>query len=406
MNRSIKDKRFFLFLLTCALSCAGARAVEIEPVVNVSLLGGQFFFEGERTSFSGNGDWLGAAGMKFNDRFSLIPTVTGKYRRVREVQELIGGGFLTQETLENQALIKGIYTLSDRWKAKLKGTFKNQMLVESESEKLGKGLYDNNKLGFGLEFERTGTVMKSMRFGLDPYAVRFIHYTSLASGSSFGSEIESGVNTLDFNAYDGSWGADWALGGKTTLSANTLASYRPYPDQKRVTSSGGYLPQNRSDWYGEAGMSLLQALPDISSARLQWLSGLDISYAALVSDQHNYDASRTRFNPGYYNYAETHLAPKLAGRFFGDLDWALVYDYCVRNYNHRPIQDTDGTYGADKIVLTTHSISYSLKYPLGMGIAVVAQGVYRQSKSNMAYEKTYRYNYTAQHYFAGVSWEY
>ncbi len=401
MKRSISVN-----LLLCAALASWARAVEVEPVIKVDALGGQFYFEGENTSFSGNADWLAAPGIKFSDRFSIIPTVTGKYRRVREVQELIGGGFLTRETLENQGAVKGLYSLNDKWKAKLKGTFRNQLLVESESEKLSKGLYDNNKLGFGLELERKGSIMKSLRLSFDPYAVRFIHYSSLSSGSDFGTEIDAGANTLDFNAYDGTAGADWAVSEKTFLSASALGSFRPYPDQKRVTSSGEYLTEKRSDWYGQAGAGLTQVLPKIPWARLQGLVGLDASYVILDSNQDNYDASHTRFNPGYYDYLEYHLAPKLAGRIFSKLDWGLVYDYGVRNYNHRSLQNSDGTYGTDKIELITHSLSYTLKYPLIQNFALIAQGVWRQSKSNMAYEKTYRYNYTAQHYFVGLSWEY
>jgi hypothetical protein len=402
----LEIRKISLFFFACVSLTSNALALKIEPVIKLTALGGQYFFQGTNTSFSGNGDWLLAPGIRFNDKFSLIPTGVGKYRRAREVQELIGGGFLTRETLENQAIVKGIYSLSPRWKTKLKGSFKNQLLVESASETLGNGLYDNNKLGLGLEFERTGTILKSLRLSLDPYAVRFIRYTSLASGSTFGEEIKSGVNTLDFNAYDASSGADLALGRKTQISANALVSFRPYSDQKRVTSSGSYLTEDRKDWYSEVSASLLRALPDIPPAHLQWLAGLNFSYSALISDQHNYDANRTQFNPNYYDYAEIHVVPKLIGRLFGKLDCAMAYDYGLRNYNHRPTQDFTGVYATDKIVLTTHSISYSFKYPCGLGISTVVQGVWRESTSNMAYEATYRYNYIAQHYFAGISWEY
>ena len=376
------------------------------PVARLDLLGGQFFFEGEHTSFSGNGDWSVTPGLKFSDRFSLLPTVMGKYRRVREVQELIGGGFLTRETLENTAILKGMYALNGRWKVKAKGSFKDQLLVESADEKLGKGLFDNDKLGFGLEMERTGSVLRSLRFSADPYAVRFPRYASLASGSEFGTEIDSGENTLDFNAYDGNASAEIVLFNKTQIAASLLGSYRPFIEQRRVTSSGEYTGLKRKDVFGQASLGFTQILPALSALKLQSLVGLDFNYSALDSDQHNYDASRTRFNPDYYDYLEYHIAPKLAGRLFGKLDWAAVYDYGKRSYNHRNAQADDGGYLSSKIELDTHTFSYSFKYPVSWGFSVIAQGVYRRSKSNMAYEKTYRYNYVAQHYFAGLSWEY
>lgn len=380
--------------------------VEFQPVARLTLLGGQFFFEGEQTSFSGNGDWLVAPAVKFNDSWSLIPTVNGKYRRVREVQELVGGGFLTRETLENTAIVKGIYNAGERWKLKAKTTYKNQLLVESEDEKLGKGLYDNNKYSVGFEAERAGSRLKSLRFGVEPYAVRYLRYASLASGSQFGSEINSGANTLDFNAYDASVSADFALFEGTLLSAANLASYRPFTEQKRVTTSGLYTAEDRVDIYNQTSVGIYQVLPNWLGENFQLMAGIETSYSFLDSNQHNYDASRTKFNEHYYDYYEYHAAPRLAARLFKKLDLGLSYDFGQRQYNQRPTQSSDGTYQSDKLRMNTHSLSYSAKYPLLLGISVVAQGVYRQSTSNMAYERTYRYNYIAQHYFAGLSWEY
>ena len=170
--------------------------------------------------------------------------------------------------------------------------------------------------------------------------------------------------------------------------------------------AGAYTDEKRKDLFGQLSLGASQLLPPLPVLKLQSLVGIDFNYAILDSDQHNYDASRTRFNPDYYDYVEYHVSPKVAGRFFGKLDWALIYDYGKRSYNHRNSQALDGSYLESKIELDTHTLSYSFQYPLPWGLKAVAQGVYRRSKSNMDYEKTYRYNYIAQHYFAGLSWEY
>lgn len=383
-----------------------ARAVEFEPVTRLELLGGQFFFENEHTSFAGNGNWLLAPGVKFSERWALIPSVNGKYRRVREVQELIGGGFLTRETLENTAIVKAVYSPSEAWKIKPKFTYKNQMLVESADEKLGKGLFDNNKYGAGVELERQGRVFRSLRLSVDPYMVRFIRYRSLSSSSDFGSEINSGAATLDFNAYDLTLGGDVLLTPVTLMNVSLLGSLRPYPDQKKVTASGQYAAENRSDIYGQAVAGVTQRLPDALGGKLQSAAGVDLTYLFLDSDQNNYDASRTRFNENYYDYSELHAAPRWTARFMERLDVNLSYDYARRTYGSRPAQSTDGSYLQEKIAIQTHSISYSLRYRLFKRISLIGQGTYRTSSSNMAYEKTYRYNYTAQHYFLGFAWDY
>lgn len=380
--------------------------VEWVPVFQADLLGGQFFFEGEQTSFSGNGNWLFAPGMKFTDRFSLIPTINGKYRRVREVEELIGGGFLTRETLENSAMLKGLLAVSENWKAKLKASFRNQLLVESEDEKLGKGLFDNNKLGAGLELERTGGKLRSLRFSLDPYMVKFIRYSSLVSGTEFGSEIDSGDQPLDFNAYDATVALELLPAQTTLLTGSLLGSYRPFTDQKIVANTGLYTGSKRKDLYGQITLGAAQKLPEFSCLHLQTLIGADFSFSLLDSDQNHYDASYTQFNKNYYDYREYHLAPKLAGKFLNRLDWAILYDYARRYYSERVIQGDDGTYLTDKIYINTHSLYCSFRYPVALGLSLLVQGTYRRSTSNMAYEKTYRYNYNAQHYFTGFSWEY
>jgi hypothetical protein len=395
------------FFLAFILLASGAlNAAEWTPAVRLAGLGGQFFYEDQTTSFSGNGDWLLGGSGRLSEKTSVLGTVSGRYRRVREVQELIGGGFLTRETLENGGTAKIIRTLGESWKLKGKASYKNIMLVESEDEKLSKGLYDYHKIGAGLEAERTGGRLRSLSISLDPYAVRFYHYSSLASGSQFGSEINSGDHTLDFNAYDFSSAAEYLLAERTLLTGSALLSYRPYPDQKIVQVSGTYAGSNRSDLYGQAGLGIFQGLPAWPLLRLESGAGFDATYIGLRSNQNNYDASRTRFNPDYYDYDEYHVSPRVSSRWFGKLSLSLAYDYSRRNYRERPLQNEDGTYGSDRIVLHTQSVSCSLSYPLPKGFSIVAEGVYRNAYSNMQYQKSYRYNYHAEHYFAGIAWEY
>jgi len=396
----------FALLLSAAFPPTSAAGPDLVPVVSVEGMGGQFFFQGENTSFSGNAAWQATPGLKFSKRFSLLPTASGRYQRTREVQELIGGGFLTRENLENTATLKGILALNDSWKLKLKGSARSQLLVESDDEDLGKGLFDNVIVGMGLEAERSGKRLRSLRFSLDPYAVRFPHYNSLASGSSFGSEIDSGENTLDFNAYDATAAADLGLGKSAFASAMLLGSYRLFTDQKIVTDSGLFTDSKRKDWYGAAALGLARVLPEWSALGLRTLVGFDATASLLDSDQSNYDASRNRFNPDYYDYLELGIAPKVLGRFKKGVEWSLVYGFMRRTYSDRPVQSADGNYLADPIRLDTHTVSGSVKVPLAKGFAAVARGAWRRATSNMQFEQTYRYNYHSEHYFTGISWDY
>ncbi len=391
-------------LLLCACLPGRSSAVEFVPAARVELLGGQFFFQGENTSFNGNADWSFTPAMKLSDRDLLIPIVSGQYRRTREVQELIGGGFLTQETLDNTAALRWVRLLSERWNVKSTLSYKNEMLTESVNEKLGAGLFDFHKVGASIELERVGEgAARSLRQGLSAYAVRFYHYRALSAATAeLGSEVNAGDRILDFNAYEYSAALDLTPDDRTLVSFSALGSLRPYRDQRVVTESGEYLRRNRFDAYVVGAASARRALP--AWGPLETSLGLNLSYARLESSQHNYDANNTRFNPGYYDYGETSAGPFLAARLARRLSATVSYAYSRRAFDHRPIQDANGTYGLDAIRLDTHTVNLSTSWLIGKGFSLIASGAYRRSTSNMLYESTYRYNYWSANYYAGVGW--
>jgi len=396
--------RILLAILLCACLSAAASAVELIPAAKLDVLGGQFFFQGEETSFNLNSDWSFTPGLKLSDRDLLIPIVSGQYRRTREVQELIGGGYLTQETLDNTLGLRWVRLLSPDWNVKSTLSYKNQMLTESVTEKLGAGIFDYHKISAGVEFERAGQgTVRSVRQSLGAYAIRFYHYRALsAEVADLGSEVNAGDRVLDFNAYEYSAAVDVVPNERTLLSFSVTGSLRPFRDQKVVTLAGTYLNQNRFDAFVAGAASARRTLPEWGA--LESSLGLNAAYSRLESSQHNYDAQNTRFNPGYYDYGEISAGPFLAARWRKKLSATVAYDYTRRAFDHRPVQDESGTYGDKAIRLDTHTVNLSAAYALGRGFSLKAQGTYRRSTSNMLYESAYRYNYWTANYFAGIGW--
>lgn len=380
-------------------------AVEFIPLFKLDLLGGQFFFQDAHTSFSGNTNLLLSPSVKLNDRDTLVPTISSQYRRTREVRELLGGGFLTQESLDNLVGVKWIRQLDERWALKPNVSFKSELITETSDETLGKGLFDYNKLSAGLEAERR-TERLNLRHGLSAYRVRFPHYHALSASSDLGAEIRSGDRVLDFNAYDYSLGADFLWRPDTVLTANFLLSARPFTDQKLVTRNGTYQESDRFDVYGVAAAGVQQKLPawGVWERRVENLAGMNLSYTRLGSNQDNYDATRTRFNPAYYDYWEIGVGPYYAAKVGKALGVTVAYDYTRREYTERLAQAVSGDYTGSRIRMNTHTFSAQLLYPLWRGVSVKLQGSYRMADSNMRYEQTYRYNYRAAHYFAGLSY--
>lgn len=386
-----------------------ARAAELIPIVKLDLLGGQFFFENENTSFGGNSNWLLSPGIRLSDQDILVPTLSGRYRRTREVRELIGGGFLTQESLDNLVSVKYIRILGERWSVKPNVSFKNELITESEDEKLGKGLFDYSKLAFGVELERQGLFFKSIRQNATAYGVRFYRYSALSSQSAdFGTEIQSGDRVLNFDAYDYSIAADFLPREGMLFTGTLLGSYRPFGDQNLVTVTGEYEAKKRRDLYAVALVGYQQKLPDWKmdignfTLSLQSVAGLNLGYTLLDSNQHNYDASQTRFNENYYDYGEVTGSPFYFARFNEKLSATVAYDFARRDYGDRPAQEIDATYLTNKIYTNTHSVSLFLSYPVWSKISLKVQGTWRSSGSNMKYETTYRYNYKAYNYFVGL----
>lgn len=396
--------RAALLLFGLASLCGQARAARWTPAAKVEAFGGQYFFQGKQTSFSGNANWLFSPGLQLSDRDALIPIVSGQYRRTREVRELVGGGFLTQESLDNAAALQWVRLLSRDWNVKPSLSYKNELITESVDEKLGSGLFDYHKFSAGIELERTGgSLFKSVRQSLGAYAVRFYHYRALsAQSAALGAEVNAGDRVLDFNAYDYSVAADAVPREGALLSGSLLVSVRPYRDQKIVKLSGTYSTAERLDLYWAGALSARQSLP--AWRRLESAAGLNAIMIRSISNQHNYDAKNTRFNPDYYDYSEVSVGPFLALRWNNGPTASLSYDYTQRNYDRRPIQNASGIYGQDAVRMRTHTISAAFSCPLYKNISAKVQGSYRRATSNMLYESTYRYNYWTAHYFAGLGW--
>lgn len=401
--------RLLIRLLAATLALAApVRAAELVPLLRLEVLGGQFFYEKQHTSFSGNGNLLFTPAVKFSERDSLVPTLSSQYRRTREVRELIGGGFLTEESLDTLLAVKWVHQLTEAWSLKPGVNFKNELITESEEEKLGKGLFDYNKFGGGVELERRGERW-NLRPALNAYRVRYYRYHALAAGQEeLGAEINSGDRVLDFDAYDASLSVDFLASERTLLNASALASLRPFTEQNLVTESGEYAPRKRLDAYLVGLLGAQQKLPDWSVAgrKIESVAGLSLAYTQSISNQNNYDASRTRFNPYYYDYGELAAGPSLGLRVAQKLGMTLGYEFARRRYLDRPAQTEDGNYSAtgEKIHLHTHTVSWQLSYPIAWGLGLKASGSYRRSSSNMSYEKTYKYNYQSAHYFVGLSY--
>lgn len=390
--------------LIAAAGLAQARAADWAPYVNAELYGGRTHFSGSDVNGL-NGSATFVPGFRLGDKMSILPSISYGYRRTRDVQEVAGGGFLTQQNMDVAAGLKGVYALGPAWRAKGYGSYKKELSKETADESWSNGLFNYNKTAGGVELERQGGAVKSLRFGLDYYLTKFPNFQSLAS-RQFGAEINAGKDVLDFRGLDASVGGDVALGPNAQLSAYFMASNRSFGDQHIVKKDGTFSSDLRKDLFTYVSAGLRRQLPParLGNTSIESLAGLDVSYGRLDSNQNNYDAGQTKFNPNFYDYSEVGAGPRFNVRFREKLTAGVSWMWSRRAYGDRPVQASDGKYGSAAIASTVNTLRFSAGYPIMKSLSFQVIGAFQHAASNMDYESVYRYNYSSANYFAGLSY--
>lgn len=396
---------FFIFHISY-FTFQAAYAVELTPVYDVRFFGGQHFYDGDVSALSGNLFALISPAMKFNEKWSVVPTYMAGYQGTRDVQELAGGGTLFQDSTSQGLTVKGIYNATPSWKLKAAAGARYEFLRETKDENFGQGLFDYRKYTGGVESEYDFSQVQGARLAYDYYILDFPNYTSLESSqdSTLSREL-AGKDTLNSD------NSLFTLSGWTPLPGNVrgeLAVYynlRSFDDQPVVAATGELTSEDRSDDMLAASGSL--AWPFAFGEGLRFVSELGFGYGATDSNQHHYDARKTAFIKDYYDYTQFSVSPRVVAAL-GEKPWLLTLGatYTKRQYDQRPIQDADGNYLSEKINVTDLTTSLGVSYPLAKNFKARAVTTLGWSDSNQKYEKVFRYNYKIANYMFGFSYEY
>lgn len=386
-------------------------AYEITPYFNASLMGGQYFFGATEGTLSGNASVLTSASIKISPDLTLIPLYSGKYQGTKQVTDLVGGGTLFQELMDHRVAVKGIYSLNQSFKIKPELGFKREYLRETKDEKWGKGLFDYQRPGFSIEGEYTYQDPFSVRFGYDIYKISFLNYTSLESqiGAADGSmarEMAGAdvLNSVNHSLYAaGNREMPWQSLGEASL----IFTRRGYGEQKVVNETGQFKSDTRSDTVLAADLGWRFPRKALGG---KFVPGLTLAYARNNSSQNSYDAQRTKFIGDYYDYnrlragLDASLQIPLEEKKFWDV--RLGFGWTRTGYSKRPVQDSTGLYGSDKIYLNEYIIGGAGSYPVAENFRWTASLQYGKQSSNMKYEKLYKYNFDVFAYLIGFTYEY
>jgi len=386
----------------------------VTPLLSLRMLGGQYFFKGDKGALSGNFSALFAPAVRIDERWAVLPSVSSSYQGSKQVVDLVGAGTLFQEQMDHRAAAKLVYQPADSlWRFKGGTGFKAELLKETRDESWTNGLFDYRSVHVDLESEYVFAEPCSARLGYDYAYTFFPNYTSLESraaldfqGQPLARELV-GDRVLDTHAHLLSVAVDVPLQGRSMLQASLRLARQDYPDQPLVDAAGQLMAQKRGDSSGAFDLSL--RLPSEWGAEIRAESRVDLSAASMVSDQNSYDARQTRFISQYYNYSQAGAGAGLV-LLFGDerlpISWGADLSWSYRRYPHRPIQDGSGLYLGASLHQHTLLASTTFKYPMAPRFAMLFSVQYGKTSSNQQYEQLYSYNYSATSYLFGFSYDY
>lgn len=391
-----------------------ARAVEVSPIYGLQVLGGQYFFGGDRGNLTGNVSALAAPALKFNERWALLPSINSSYQGTKQVVDLVGAGSLFQEQMDHRVAAKGVYTPEgSAWRLKPSMNFRYQLLKETKDEDWGNGLFDYYRWGLGFEGEYVFREPFSLRLGLDYYETAFVNYESLESKAakqfqSLSRELVGG-KVLDNKNVLVSSSIEMPLGERLIGEAGLMANAARFPSQYVVDGSGNTTSPTREDYY--AAISAGVKMPVEHNADLRTLGAFSLAYAVQTSNQNGYDAQRVKFTPLYYNYTEVKAAPSFKA-FFGrkktkqPVAASLGAVLWWRQYGHRETQDASGVYQGTRLYTLNWMASASLTYPMAKRFNLLFSIQHGRAHSNQRFESYYKYNYSVTNYLFGFSYDY
>ncbi|MFH2203655.1 MAG: hypothetical protein ABIJ96_11105 [Elusimicrobiota bacterium] len=398
-----------------ALGAAGvpAAALETQTLCDLQVLGGQYFFQGERGALNGNASGLFASVLVLNDRWTLVPSVASRFQGTKQVVDLVGAGTLFSQQMDHRIGVKGVYRRPESdWLFKPALSYSVQLLKETLDERWFAGLFDYRMIDLGFEAEYIYRDPYSVRAGVDYVYTHFPNYTSLESqlaldfqGQPLARELV-GDNVLDTHALMFSAALTVPLGRGLRAESGLSFTRQSYPQQPVVAGTGLLTGDNRADLITSFSTALDASWKAGREVRVAPRLGLAV--ANTVANQNNYDAMRTEHQPGYYNSTELKLEPEVR-LLLGDprqpVALRLGSSLSFRRYPHRRIQDASGTYLDETLRQNGWMFTATASYPMAPGFRLLFNLQHGKASSNQGFEQFYSYNYTATNYLIGFRYE-
>ena len=405
---------YFVIFSFFSLTIPAQAKVELVPLIDLKLGGGNSYFEGESSSFGGNLELNFVPAIRLGKKTSFLPRYSVNYSGYRLAVELEDEESLYQESSNHLLSFKLIHKILPDFKFRAEYGYKRELLKETRDTSWGDGLYDYNSPYTNIEIEKKfqAKASPSLLFGggFRIYDISYPNYQSLASQV----DLELiGENVLD------SKNKDIFINGEIFWNPTYFTKWgytftqSEYTDQKIVTISGEYSEEERSDEVHNFNIGLnfspeKEYYLDFAGDSIYKLySGIDLILKKKLSNQNHFDTEYLMPVSHFYSYNQLKLVPFVTFKFIpSNTNLSLTYEFSHKKYPHRIAQDATGNYTNDKLLSRGHTFAIKVSSPINERVWVEVVGSYRDTSSNMKYEKFYNYNYSSAHYSLGIRYEY
>jgi hypothetical protein len=383
---------------------------KVIPIVNLDLLGTYSKIQGHDETWGAIVDALVSPAIKMNDNYYIIPLYNFNYTREQQIIAEEEGGYSVQQTMNHNVYLTNKFRLNDRFVTKLSGFGTWAYYKETKDEDWSDGLYDYTDVGALLDFEYEIGALRDKSFDelgleLEYYRREYQNFKSLISLASPTAPEE---NEKDYDGYKLAVGYLRDSADALSIEALYQPLWKRYVD-KLVVGSDGVLISGDKRKDLQHTLDLNFRYPQ--TERLTFY--LDNQLIINTSNQNFYDSKDTiilsddEFIDDYYEYTSYMLRPKVSYdipvKEEKDLTVHLAYAFLDKQYDDRKAQSSSGAYTNDEQEDKFHTFSLGLSYPLTEKVKAIALFDYTIAKSNMEYEKYYRYNYDLMSVACGIS---
>ncbi len=403
---------FFVFSFFFFISAEAK--IEIVPLLDLKVGGGNSYFEEESSSFGGNFSLDLVPAIRFGRTTTLLPRYSAYYSGYRLAMEIEDEESLYQQSFDHTLSLKLIQEIFPDFKFRAECGQDTELLKESKDESWGDGLYDYDSPYTNFELEKKFPIGNGSSFllggGMRFYNITYPNYQSLAS--EIGLEL-MGKNVLDNKS------ADVFINGEIFWNSKYFTHWKfthtrsDYDDQKIITSSAEYSDEKRNDRINNFAIGL-----NFNPDRKYYLgfeedgyykiySGIDLVFKKKTSNQNHFDTEFLMFIPHFYSYNQVKLIPSVTFKFIpGNTNITLGCNFSYKNYPDRLAQNALGQYTDDELRSQSNSIMLNLSSPINERIYMDLGCSYKKTSSNMKYETFYQYNYSTADYSMGISYRY